>query len=154
MFRSGYYPPGAENDPNAPYNQSEPDPIEVECCVEYNIYKHMPVLIKNYIEEQEYECDRDDEGGSYTHYRTVPCFEGTDMEEEFEDDDEAIGIPQLLEELQKYAEQDISSKKDALKNPALLDKQRYELKKQIAHSEKILEAAKGWDVHCKYVYEE
>lgn len=27
---SGYYPPGAEHDPNAPYNQSEPPETEVE----------------------------------------------------------------------------------------------------------------------------
>lgn len=30
MFESGYYPPGAEHDPNAPYNQSDPDPVEKE----------------------------------------------------------------------------------------------------------------------------
>jgi hypothetical protein len=27
MIESGYYPPGAENDPRAPWNQSDPQPV-------------------------------------------------------------------------------------------------------------------------------
>lgn len=34
MYESGYYPPGAEHDPNAPWNQSEPDAVTKE--VEYS----------------------------------------------------------------------------------------------------------------------
>ena len=34
MYESGYYPPGAEHDPNAPWNQSDPDAVQME--VEYS----------------------------------------------------------------------------------------------------------------------
>ena len=32
MRESGYYPPGAEFDPNAPYNQVDPPEIECKDC--------------------------------------------------------------------------------------------------------------------------
>ena len=28
------YPIGAALDPSAPYNQSDPEPVEVDCCVD------------------------------------------------------------------------------------------------------------------------
>lgn len=34
MFESGYYPAGAEHDPNAPWNEREPEPVSRE--VEYS----------------------------------------------------------------------------------------------------------------------
>jgi len=34
MMESGYYPPGAENDPRAPWNQSDPEPVTA--AVEYS----------------------------------------------------------------------------------------------------------------------
>lgn len=32
MFESGYYPPGAEHDPRAPYNEVEPKMVKCEAC--------------------------------------------------------------------------------------------------------------------------
>lgn len=34
MYESGYYPPGAENDPRAPWNQSDPEPVSQD--IEYS----------------------------------------------------------------------------------------------------------------------
>lgn len=32
MYESGYYPPGAENDPRAPWNEKEPHMVKCEAC--------------------------------------------------------------------------------------------------------------------------
>ena len=40
---SGYYPPGAEYDPNAPYNQSEPPEMEVELTATETLTKTITV---------------------------------------------------------------------------------------------------------------
>ena len=32
MYESGYYPPGAEHDPDAPYNAKEPHYVKCEAC--------------------------------------------------------------------------------------------------------------------------
>ncbi len=34
MYESGYYPAGAEHDPNAPWNQSNPEPVSQD--IEYS----------------------------------------------------------------------------------------------------------------------
>ena len=51
-MESGYYPPGAEFDPNAPYNQSDPTPItiEVEAYVTYK--KVLKVELDDYVVEE------------------------------------------------------------------------------------------------------
>jgi hypothetical protein len=43
MMESGYYPPGAEFDPNAPYNQSEPPEIPVELTATETMTKTITV---------------------------------------------------------------------------------------------------------------
>lgn len=32
MYESGYYPPGAEYDPRAPWNEKEPNMVKCESC--------------------------------------------------------------------------------------------------------------------------
>ena len=32
MYESGYYPPGAEYDPRAPWNEKEPNMVKCEAC--------------------------------------------------------------------------------------------------------------------------
>lgn len=51
-MESGYYPPGAEFDPNAPYNQSDLNPItiEVEAYVTYK--KVLKVELDDYVVEE------------------------------------------------------------------------------------------------------
>lgn len=44
-----YYPAGAYSDPNAPYNQYEPDPIEVSVAVTVTLTHETTVETANYI---------------------------------------------------------------------------------------------------------
>lgn len=59
------YPPGAANDPNAPYNQRENDPIEVEVDYSISLFKPAVVETTNY-ETEEWE-DYDFDGVEYSH---------------------------------------------------------------------------------------
>lgn len=45
------YPPGAANDPLAPYNQCDPEPIEVEVTVSITLSKTVKVYVDDYIQE-------------------------------------------------------------------------------------------------------
>ena len=53
MTESGYYPPGAEFDPDAPYNQSEPEPIKLNVYITQVFSKPANIEVTDY----EYEVD-------------------------------------------------------------------------------------------------
>lgn len=55
MRESGYYPPGAEFDPNAPWNQSEPPEIDIEVTVKETLSKDTSVVTNNawYVTDEE-----------------------------------------------------------------------------------------------------
>ena len=53
MTESGYYPPGAEFDPDAPYNQSEPEPIKLDVYITQVFSKPANIEVTDY----EYEVD-------------------------------------------------------------------------------------------------
>ena len=59
MIESGYYPPGAEFDPNAPYNQVDPPKQEFEVTITQTISKTLPIWTDQY----NYICERDEDGG-------------------------------------------------------------------------------------------
>ena len=52
MFESGYYPPGAEHDPRAPWNEKEPHRVKCEAC-DGNGYHYYAY---NFEKDEETEC--------------------------------------------------------------------------------------------------
>ena len=48
MIESGYYPPGAEFDPNAPYNQKELPEKEIEVTVSITLSKNVKIKVSDY----------------------------------------------------------------------------------------------------------
>ena len=48
MNRNSNYPPGAEHDPNAPYNEKEPKPVKVKLDVYLTIHKVVEIETTNY----------------------------------------------------------------------------------------------------------
>lgn len=52
MFESGYYPPGAEHDPRAPYNEPVPKMVKCEACdgTGYHWYAY------DFLKDDETEC--------------------------------------------------------------------------------------------------
>ena len=65
MIESGYYPPGAEHDPDAPYNQSEPEEIEVEVVINQTLSKSTKILTTDYIVNEWEDFEPDEEGRFY-----------------------------------------------------------------------------------------
>lgn len=59
MIESGYYPPGAEFDPNAPYNQVENPEREFEVTVCQVLSKSVTLVTSDY----NLEVDVDEDGG-------------------------------------------------------------------------------------------
>lgn len=139
------YPMGAALDPSAPYNQSNPEPVEVDCCVSYSLSKSMPVKVQNYNVSEEYESDIDDEGHRYCHKFKENNFDDTNFIEEFKNDNAAIGIPTLLKELKKLSQEAIDLYKEKL--GIISDKSYIELfKRKIKHYEYLIKSSEGWIV--------
>lgn len=139
------YPMGAALDPSAPYNQSDPKPVEVDCCVSYSLSKSMPVKVHNYSVSEEYESDIDDDGHKYCHKLQENNFDDTNFIEEFKNDNAAIGIPTLLKELQKLVKERVKELIDKF-NLTKSYNLRQKIRKQINHYESILQATKDWTI--------
>lgn len=139
------YPMGAALDPSAPYNQSDPKPVEVDCCVSYSLSKSMPVKVHNYSVSEEYESDIDDEGHRYCHKFKENNFNDTNFIEEFKNDNKAIGIPTLLKELQKLVKERVKELTDKF-NLTKSYNLRQKIRRQINHYESILQASMDWTI--------
>lgn len=139
------YPMGAALDSSAPYNQSDPEPIEVDCCVSYSLSKTMPVKIQNYNTSEAYESDIDDEGHRYCHKFKENNFDDTNFTEEFKNDNTAFGIPALLTELQKLIKDRVKELTDNF-NLTKSYSVRQKIREQINHYESVLQASQNWTI--------
>lgn len=66
MTESGYYPPGAEHDPNAPWNQVDNPEREIEVTVSVTLSKTVKIKVSDY---EITDSGKDEEG---------KCFENID----------------------------------------------------------------------------
>ena len=83
MRDADYYPLGAANDPNAPYNEVEMPEIEVECCVTYTLQRDSELMTNEVYYDEGWEvCEDADLWRAYEYDR--------------------MDIPTLLAELVKY----------------------------------------------------
>lgn len=112
----------------APWNQVEPEPIKVDCCVSYCMSKTMPVWVENYG-----VSDGEDD------------FDITNFIEEFNNDGEAIGIPTLLEELQKLCREKIERLRDEIKLTNYPNS-KARVRKELVHYSTVLNASRNWIV--------
>lgn len=142
------YPMGAALDPSAPYNQSDQNPVEVDCCVSYSLSKSMPVKVHNYSVSEEYESDIDDEGHRYCNKIQENHFDDTNFIDEFKNDSDALGIPTLLMELQNLCKETIEVCKRQIEMTKNVDGYEYIkiLEKDIQHYELLIKASEGWTI--------
>ena len=56
-MESGYYPLGAEHDPNAPYNQVDPPEIEFKVTATFSVDKEVTVRTSDYVTEEDWDDD-------------------------------------------------------------------------------------------------
>ena len=130
MIESGYYPPGAEHDPDAPYNQSEPEEIEVEVVISQTLSRSTKILTTDYIVNEWEDFEPDEEGGFYRTGGVEYDFSDSDLKGAYEEQE--YTIPELLDYLKAYLIADIADcNKDSRK------------KQKLQH---ILDCCKGWEV--------
>ena len=140
MFESGYYPPGAEHDPNAPYNQSDLDPIDVDCYISYSISKDITVSTTDYIAEEWEDWDSDDEGG-YVHSGGVDYdFSNCNFSEAYHQDH--YGILELLEQLKVFLEGAIEDLEQL--SPEVSKEEKAAKRANLRIYKQMLEDCQGW----------
>lgn len=82
----GGYPPGAQYDPNAPYNQVDLPEREIEVTISVTLSKTVKVMVDDYVVEEDA-----DEDGRYLSYDYSDC----DLQRAVE---EQVVLPQNLAE--------------------------------------------------------
>lgn len=114
---------------NAPWNQKEPTPIDIDCCVSYCISKTMPVSVGSYE-----AIDGDNVN-----------LENTNLIGEYNRDINAVGIPTLLCELRSLAKEKVERLKDEhhLTNNKTF---KGKIEREIKYYESMIEASKGWTI--------
>lgn len=123
MRESGYYPPGAEFDPNAPYNEPVIPERDFEVDVEYVLQKKSVNVTTD-----DYRPEFDDETG-----HVDANTEDTDWENAYKNSH--YTIPELLSELESYIKQDL----ELYKGNATKERQLKEM----------LEDCQGWELYDK-----
>lgn len=83
MIESGYYPPGAEHDPRAPYNEVEVPEEEIEVTVSVTLSKTVKIKVTDYT----VESGTDEEG---EHFKDID-YSSCDLKKAVE---EQITLPQ------------------------------------------------------------
>lgn len=140
MFESGYFPPGAEHDPNAPYNQSDPDPIDIDCYVSCSISKDVTVSTTDYIAEKWEDWDMDAEG-DYVHSGGVDYdFSNCNFSEVYHQNH--YGILELLEQLKVFLEGAIEKLEQL--SPEASKEEKAARRANLRIYKQMLEDCQGW----------
>lgn len=92
MIESGFYPPGAEFDPNAPYNQSDPDERSFTCEVMETVSRMVDVTTTKY----NVFSETDEDGMYYSELDTSDVNWGEEYDELYYD------LPELMKELKAF----------------------------------------------------
>ena len=137
MIESGYYPPGAEFDPNAPYNQSDPEPVKVDVCISQTLHKSTTISTTDYVAEEWEDYERDDDGGFVTTREVSYNFSDSDLLSAYKNDNWTI--PELLDELKDYIKRDLENGCSKPKKAWL---------------EKMMKACEDWELDEEEVIEE
>lgn len=110
----------------APWNQKDPEPIQIDCCVSYCLSKSMPVTIKNY----------DVINGENS-------FDNTNFINEFNNDEKAFSLTSLLAELHNLSEEKINRLNDEL-TMMYSPEGKSVINKELEYYKNISKAAQGW----------
>lgn len=124
MRDQDYYPPGAYYDKNAPYNQTEPPECEFEISVSFVLERNCTITTDEvYYDEDCWElCDDADVDKAY--------------------DWEYIQIPDMLNELAKYAKSEAETLKKFIKARTANAEER----KRYQFLKRIIDSAEGWEI--------
>ena len=112
----------------APWNQKDPKPTQVDCCISYCLSKSMPVTIKNYdvIDGQN-------------------NFDNTNLIEEFDNNNKICSLDFLLAELHNLSQEKINRLEDEL-SITQTSTAKAIVQKELNHYKIISKATQGWTV--------
>ena len=100
MYDNYNYPVGSDGS-DAPYNQSDPEPVEVNVCISQTLHKSTTISTTDYIAEKYEDCERGDDGGFVTTGGVSYNFSDSDLLNAYKND--SWTIPELLYELKAPA---------------------------------------------------
>ena len=130
MKESGYYPLGTEHNPNAPYNQVEPEEVEVNVAISQTLSRSAKILVTDYTANEWENVEPDDEGVFFITREVEYDFSNSDLKGAYEEQE--YTIPKLLDYLKTYLIADIANCNiDSCK------------KQKLQH---ILDCCEGWEV--------
>ena len=137
MIESGYFPIGEEYNPNAPYNQSNIEPIQLNVIISQSLSRSTTIEVTDYI-TNEWEDIEIDEGGKFHKIEGIEYdFSDSDLKGAYERQE--YTIPELLDYLKDYLIADINKCNEESK------------KRKLQH---ILKCCKDWEVDETEVIEE
>ena len=129
MIESGYFPIGEEYNPNAPYNQSNIEPIQLKVIISQSLSRPTTIEVTDYI-TNEWEDIEIDEGGKFHKIEGIEYdFSDSDLKGAYERQE--YTIPELLDYLKDYLIADINKCNEESK------------KRKLQH---ILKCCKDWEV--------
>ena len=138
MYDNYNYPIGADT-PDAPWNQSDPEPIEVEVTISQSLSRSTTIEVHDYtIKEWEDTEYIKEEGISRTRKGIDYDFSDSDLKEAYEIQE--YTIPELLEYLKSYLINDIAQCVEGSSRKKLL--------------QCILKGCEGWNVDETEVIQE
>lgn len=136
MYDNYNYPVGADGS-DAPYNQSDPEPVEVDVCISQTLHKNTTISTTDYVAEECEDCERDDDGRFVTTGGVSYDFSDSDLLNAYKND--SWTIPELLYELKDYIKQDLNRGCSESKKTWL---------------ERMMKACEGWELDEEEVIKE
>lgn len=146
------YPMGADT-PDAPWNQSDPDPVDVEVCVSITLSKSVTISVTDYQAEEWEDWEKDDEGGTIHTGGVDYDFSDSDLKGAYESTE--YTIPDLLKELQQRVQKEYDQVEEEMKAQTSLSraqKRPYEVK--LNKLQNLISACDDWNVDELEVVEE
>ena len=130
MKESGNYPQGTEYNPNAPWNQTNPEPVKVEVTISQSLSRSTTITVTDYTATK-YDDIEYDEDGYINRIEGIDYdFSDSDLKGAYEEQE--YTIPELLNYLKAYLIVDINEcSKEGSK------------RKKLQH---ILKCCEGWEV--------
>ena len=137
MIESGYFPIGEEYNPNAPYNQSNIEPIQLKVIISQSLSRPTTIEVTDYITNKWEDIEIDENGKFHKIEGIEYDFSDSDLKGAYERQE--YTIPELLDYLKDYLIADINKCNEESK------------KRKLQH---ILKCCEDWEVDETEVIEE
>lgn len=130
MSEKDYYPAGAYNDSNAPYNQVDSEAVDVEIYFNQTLSRIATVKTTDYVAEEWEDWEQDEEGHMLHSGGIAYDFSDTNFLKAYKDQE--LDILELLNYLKTYIKEDMDkTSPDSGKGK---------------HLKRLLAACEGWEI--------